>query len=64
MDILHILEAEPQLSVLNLPKKGLQEIQVLPLFRALQCHDCLTKLLLPGNRIGKVAELISRNDLF
>ena len=51
-DILHMFEAEPQLSVLTLKNKALQSVHALPLFRALQCHDCLTELLLPGNRIG------------
>ena len=51
-DILHILEADPQLSSLSLSNKALQDVHVLPLYRALQCHDTLTKLMLPGNRIG------------
>lgn len=52
VDVLHILEADPHLSSLHLANKALQDIFVLPLFRALQCHDTLTKLSLPGNRIG------------
>jgi len=51
-DILHILEADPQLSSFSLSNKALQDVHVLPLIRALQCHDTLTKLTLPGNRIG------------
>ncbi|KAL9976144.1 hypothetical protein ACROYT_G013400 [Oculina patagonica] len=51
-DILQILEADPQLSSFSLSNKALQDVHVLPLYRALQCHDTLTKLMLPGNRIG------------
>ena len=54
-DILSVLEADPQLSSLTLSNKALQDVHVLPLYRALQCHDILTKLMLPGNRIGKQA---------
>lgn len=57
VDVLHILEADPHLSSLHLVNKALQDIFVLPLFRALQCHDTLTKLSLPGNRIGMYKEV-------
>jgi len=51
-DILQILEADPQLASFSLSNKALQDVHVLPLIRALQCHDTLTTLTLPGNRIG------------
>ncbi|XP_068698694.1 tonsoku-like protein isoform X1 [Montipora foliosa] len=51
-DILSILESDLQLTSISLSNKALLDVHVLPLYRALQCHDVLTKLMLPGNRIG------------
>ena len=51
-DLVKLLGNDPQLASLSIPNVALRGAHALPLFRALQCHEQLTKLQLPGNRLG------------
>ena len=51
-DISQVLESEPQLTDLVLSNAMLCSKHVQPLFKALQRHNGLVKIILPGNKLG------------
>lgn len=51
--IMHIFEGEPLISNVQLKDMSLTSSMLRPVFRALQCHDQLARLVVSGNKIRK-----------